>query len=99
MRVKRVSPESFATMVRATGKFCKFVKLPSTVGEYVFTGLMMSNDIWVSWPDNLTDEETKLYIQMYGEPSDLANPGDKITFNTKEAQKRRENEDQDKPTS
>lgn len=71
MRVTKVDPEDFDRMVRSFGKSCQFVRLPSSKDGYCFTGLVMSNCAWVSWPHNLTEDEMKLYVDKYGSPPDL----------------------------
>lgn len=74
MKVTKVSPAKFETMVKAYGKGCTFVKLPSTVEGYAYGALLMASCAYVPWPDNLTDDEMTLYIEKYGTPPDIFTP-------------------------
>jgi hypothetical protein len=68
MRVLKVEPGKYEKAVILLKQRCEFIKIPSSNGKFFFTGLKMYPDVWISWPDNLTDEELEKYIRIYGEP-------------------------------
>jgi hypothetical protein len=71
MKTVKVSPDRFEKMVRTQMQHCRFIKIPSNKPPYIFTGLIMAEGAWVSWPDNLTPEEMELYIAKYGDIPDI----------------------------
>lgn len=71
MRVIKISPGAFERAVTSQGRFGKFVKIPSSNDKYTYTGILLANGVGIPWPDNLTDEELKLYEDRYGSPPDI----------------------------
>ena len=82
MRTIKVSPQKFEQAVSQKASNAKFMPIPSSNRKHVFVGLMMAGGVWVSWPDNLSEEEEVLYKERYGSIPDLFTP------KTKEASQR-----------
>jgi len=71
MRTVKKPQDAWVRALNMAGQRAKLIRIPSTKSNYFFTGLLMADGAWVAWPDNLNDQEMKLYIDMYGNIPDL----------------------------
>jgi hypothetical protein len=97
MRVIKVAPASYERMVKSMGPSCRFVKLPSSKEFYAFIGVVMADGAWVSWPDNLTDDEMALYIERFGSPPDIFSLGQSESIHVQNLIRNRDGKDQTDP--
>ena len=71
MRVKKVSPQVYENLVWAKGKAGDYMKIPSKAWGSTFMGILHRGVVCVAWPDNLTEDEMKLYIERFGDLPEL----------------------------
>lgn len=87
MRLIKVDHKKYEAAVRSHADKGEYVRIPSSKSGVVFAGIMMPAGIWVPWPMNLTEEEMKLYLEMYGDIPDLVVlKNNKITFRPESAE-------------
>ena len=70
MRIIKKNVEQVIRAMEMAGKKAKLIKIPSSNG-CVFVGILMVDGIWVAWPDNLDDQEMKLYVEKFGDIPDI----------------------------
>lgn len=71
MRIIKKSFESWSRAIEMAGLKAKMVRIPTTSKKHFQTGILMGDGVWITWPENLTEDEMKLYIDRYGDVPDL----------------------------
>jgi hypothetical protein len=74
MRTRKVSLEKYSKLCETMGHGCQFIKLPSSLPNFFYPGLVMAGEAVVAWPENLTEDEMKLYEERYGSLPDIFDP-------------------------
>lgn len=72
MRVIKVKADKYDLMWKNKAENADVVKIRSSK-DFTFVGLGTAAGLWVKWPmpDEFTEEELKLYVEMFGDIPDM----------------------------